>query len=313
MSIKRHEQAWRLAARGARCLQTRFVSRDWPRGFDVPFALYCVVLLTIAPFMAIVLLTLWFYSRAGQRTVGSVFLSLVVSYLYLVYAFANGTLASGLLALSLLAVLNVIALRTKLSHEDNVGVLVQRIAALEKLATHDELTAVYCRRHICELGRREFNRSRRSGRRFGAMLVGVDRLPEINDRYGYAVGDKALVTLAATMQACLRSQDLPGRYAGDEFLVLLPDTGPAGAISAADRLRRAIKFRPVIDGDVQMLLSVSIGIAGLDGQSGDLQCVVDRAEFALHDARTRGRDQVRSWPGLEGRRGPASKVHEMTG
>lgn len=291
---------------------TPFTSAAGRRAFNALSVLYCAAVGVLDPFAAAVSLVLWIYCRVGQRTVGCFILSLIVSYLYLVYAFASRDMASFWRELSLLAALNVIVLGTRLSHEAIARTLFQHNAALEKLATQDELTAVYCRRHICELGRKEFNRSRRSGEPFGVMLIDVDHLKVINDRYGHAAGDKALVDLATAMHDSLRSEDHLGRYGGDEFLVVLPNTGPSGAEQTAGRLRCAIHSRPLIHRNVHVSLSVSIGLAILDRETESFHSLVDRADIALYDAKTHGRDQVRAWSDVSGRRSSVNDVSELT-
>ena len=229
-------------------------------------------------------------------------MSLMVSYLYLIYAFVRRDPASAWLELSLLAALNGLALRSRLSHEALVGALSLHNAALQKLATIDELTEMYCRRHICELGRKEFSRTSRSGNPLGVMLLDIDHFKEINDRYGHAAGDRALVDISAIMRNNLRSQDLLGRYGGDEFLVLLPDTGTSGAVMMADRLRRAIRSHVIVLGSCKIGLTVSMGMSILESRAVDFQSLVHRADIALYDAKSRGGDQFRLWSDRESSR-----------
>ena len=305
------EDVGRERATGGQRLLAPGASGNRENSFNVLSVLYCAALSLFAPFAATVSLILWLHCRVGQRTVSCVIMSLMVSYLYLIYAFVWRDLASAWLELSLLAALNGIALRSRLSHEALAGALSLRNAALEKLATIDELTAMYCRRHICELGRKEFSRSCRSGEPLGVLLLDVDQFKEINDGYGHAAGDKTLVDISAIMRNNLRSQDLLGRYGGDEFLVLLPNTGPSGAEMTADRLRRAICSHLVVHGSRRIALTISMGISIFDLQAEDFQNLVDRADVALYDAKSQGGNRFHFWSDLDDRRKTLNDVGEM--
>ncbi|MBI2994644.1 MAG: GGDEF domain-containing protein [Gammaproteobacteria bacterium] len=247
-------------------------------------------------------LILWLYCRTGQPTAGCAIPSLMVSYLYLIYAFARKNPATAWFELSLLAALNGFALRTRLSCDALAGALALRNATLEKLAAIDELTALYCRRQIFDLGHREFSRCSRGGEPLCVLLLDVDRFKDINDRLGHAGGDRTLQNLGEILRDSLRTQDLVGRYGADVFLALLPDTGLAGAELTADRLRRAINSRPIIHDSRKITLTVSMGIAVLDSQIEDFQGLVHRADVALYEAKRRGGDQFRSWFSLDDHR-----------
>lgn len=269
----------------------------WP-GFGILYLLYCAVLGPFNPFAATVLLILWIYSRASEKFTNCLMPALILSYFYLVVAIGTGEFPSNLFDVSALAALNIIAIRTRRSHDLIARGLFLRNAALQRLATLDELTTVYNRRHICELGRREFDRSRRSGGPFCVMLIDVDHFKEINDRHGHAAGDEVLLALVVVSEGSLRSQDIIGRYGGDEFLVLLPDTLPSAAWRTADRLRRSIRSRHVPIGDRRVRLGVSIGIAALEHETEDFQSLISHADVALYNAKACGRDRVRLWPDL---------------
>jgi len=124
-------------------------------------------------------------------------------------------------------------------------------------------------------------------------MLDIDHFKKFNDAYGHAAGDLVLSEVAATMQAQLRPTDSCARMGGEEFLVILPDTDAAGAVVAADRLRKAIRDTALAlsDGKPLPALTVSIGVAqaGAEEKASDM---VSRADAALYRAKNGGRDRV---------------------
>ncbi len=163
---------------------------------------------------------------------------------------------------------------------------------LRLLATTDDLTGIYNRRHFFELAERLLRLAERHGRALSAVMLDVDRFKAINDRYGHQVGDSALVMLTQICRQELRQSDVLGRYGGEEFVVLLPETGAGEARQAVERIRERLAATPLRTGDGAIHFTISGGVAErLPGES--LEDLLKRADAALYDAKASGRDCVK--------------------
>lgn len=161
-------------------------------------------------------------------------------------------------------------------------------AELRRLADTDDLTHALARRHFMEVAAREWVRG---GGAICVMMLDLDRFKLLNDGFGHAVGDTALVTFVATCRANLRGLDLIGRTGGEEFAVILPETDLETGLAVAERLRVAVALTPVPAPDAAVSMSVSIGLAqGLPGES--LESAMQRADAALYAAKRSGRNRV---------------------
>lgn len=167
---------------------------------------------------------------------------------------------------------------------------------LRRLAVLDPLTGHQNRRGMLELGRRELSRARRNDLALGVALVDVDHLKAINDAAGHAMGDAALRHIAHCLELELRAQDCFGRWGGDEFLVVLPDTDSAGAVRACERVRRLVAAAPARYDGTERWCTVSIGVASRRGDSLEFEPLVNAADQALYLAKQKGRDRVASAP-----------------
>ncbi|MFQ6019269.1 MAG: GGDEF domain-containing protein [Dehalococcoidia bacterium] len=147
--------------------------------------------------------------------------------------------------------------------------LLGRTRELEMRATHDELTQLYNRRYFYERLQEALNNGRITKQPVALMLLDVDGLKRINDDYGHQVGDVILRNFAQVLAKQVRSGDVPGRLGGDEFGVIMPDSGKRGAYALARRLWQALQETPIYQvSDVTLHLGVSIGISGFPW-SGD--------------------------------------------
>jgi len=154
------------------------------------------------------------------------------------------------------------------------------------LATQDELTALPNRRHMVELLDEEL---RRGGDAPSVALLDIDFFKQINDTRGHAGGDAVLQAFAATVRGALRERDVVARWGGEEFLVMLPHTTPAGAQVVIDRVRAAVAAAPVALEGARLQVRFSAGIAR--HASGDTAShTIGRADAALYAAKSRGRD-----------------------
>jgi diguanylate cyclase (GGDEF)-like protein/PAS domain S-box-containing protein len=165
-------------------------------------------------------------------------------------------------------------------------------AEVQQYAITDELTDIYNRRGLFELGRREVERARRYGRNLSAVMIDTDKFKEINDNYSHAVGDHVLRALADRWKSSIREVDILGRYGGDEFVVLLPETDLENALQVADRLRLAICSKPIETPVAELPLTVSIGVATLTETIKTFDELIEKADEAMFRSKTSGRNMV---------------------
>lgn len=169
------------------------------------------------------------------------------------------------------------------------------MSQLEELASTDELTGLYNRRHFIRLAGRELARLRPE-HLHGLALIDLDHFKRINDTHGHAIGDQVLQTFAAVGRACLREGDILARYGGEEFVLLLPNTDPDHFKSCCERLREAFAGAELagehIDG-----ISLSVGMT-LMVLGDNLDEALQRADQALYRAKRDGRNRCAStWEG----------------
>ena len=155
---------------------------------------------------------------------------------------------------------------------------------LTYLATHDCLTETYNRRHLLELADNEFRRAARYQLSLCLMMLDVDNFKSINDEHGHMAGDQALRTVAQATLAIVRDCDLVGRYGGDEFIIVLPETDIEGARAIAERLSSTLREAGQ--------LSVSIGIATREHDDPSMDELINRADALLLEAKRNGRNRI---------------------
>ncbi|MCE9638428.1 MAG: sensor domain-containing diguanylate cyclase [Planctomycetes bacterium] len=165
---------------------------------------------------------------------------------------------------------------------------------LRSLAERDSLTGINNRRNVLEILRREIDRSRRYGKPLAVAMIDVDHFKSWNDHYGHQVGDTVLQTVAQIISSTGREIDACGRYGGEEFLVVLPETVAENAVLYAERLRVAIEMHGVDLSAVYtgLSLSVSIGVTQLLPRGDDADQMIHRADVALYQAKEHGRNLV---------------------
>jgi two-component system cell cycle response regulator len=169
-----------------------------------------------------------------------------------------------------------------------------RFRRLERLSHTDPVTGLGNRRHGEQELAQLVVRSSRHGHALGLVLVDLDGFKAINDTHGHAVGDRALREVAMRMAACLRGSDTLARWGGEEFVVLLPDTESSGVGLTAERLRRAVAADPFPVEGAAIALTISVGWADWRGE--DPGEFLLRADRALYEAKTAGRNAVRPLP-----------------
>lgn len=162
---------------------------------------------------------------------------------------------------------------------------------LARLARMDRLTGLPNRLQLEEQLARLNSAVRRRQQTMSVMVIDVDHFKSVNDTYGHAAGDDVLRALAARMAGALRAEDMLGRWGGEEFLALLPNTEAEGARIVGERLRTAANAEPIEMSDGKLIrVTVSIGCATTVGPLDE--SVVNRADQAVYDAKTLGRDRV---------------------
>ena len=133
------------------------------------------------------------------------------------------------------------------------------------LSETDELTGLFNTRGFAIAANRLFGQAQRYGRPASVLMIDCDNLKTVNDTHGHDAGNRLLRQVANAVQVELRATDVPARYGGDEFIVLLPETPPKGAVDVAERIRLAIAARPLAINGENVVASVSIGIASYPG------------------------------------------------
>lgn len=168
-----------------------------------------------------------------------------------------------------------------------------RLTAVETLATTDQLTGVLNRQASLRRLAGELDRATRYKTPITVGLADIDHFKKVNDTYGHAAGDLVLRHVAQLIRANVRTVDTVGRYGGEEFLLVLPETDVEHAASAAEKLRRLIGRTPVTlpDGD-ELAVTISIGVAAGSGRELRLDTITRDADTALYAAKSLGRDQV---------------------
>jgi len=158
---------------------------------------------------------------------------------------------------------------------------------LEQLSITDSLTRLHNHRFFQDQFAREAKRVERTGSPLGLVLIDIDDFKSLNDRLGHAAGDAVLARVAAVMSAVLRDTDLLCRYGGEEFAVLLPQTGLTGAVSLAEKIRGAVAESEyaIVGPDGPIHISVSIGVAGF---AHSTEATFNEADRALYDAKDAG-------------------------
>jgi len=164
---------------------------------------------------------------------------------------------------------------------------------VERLARLDGLTGTYNRRYFMDQAQKQFDISRRFSQPLSALMLDFDDFKSVNDRHGHAVGDQVLRGLADRCRSALRSIDLLGRYGGEEFAILLPNTERhSGAAVLAERIRQRIDEAPVNTDAGPIHVTVSVGVASADDSTEDLGALLKRADLALYEAKQAGRNRV---------------------
>ena len=174
--------------------------------------------------------------------------------------------------------------------------LQQLNVTLELLAAHDALTGLANRRTLMELGANECKRTERFDHPLSLLVVDIDLFKPVNDMWGHLAGDRVICAVAQACAARKRNGvDIVARFGGEEFVIVLPETGSADALHVAEALRQDVSAMsvPVNDDGARISVTVSIGVATLHKGSGlSFEELVNRADKALYRAKDGGRNAV---------------------
>lgn len=173
----------------------------------------------------------------------------------------------------------------------SIGVLLMASERLrlefEHIASHDTLTGALSRRALLECCQHELERCRRYGRPAALLMLDIDHFKAVNDRHGHLVGDRVLREVVDAVRQALRQADRIGRYGGEEFVVLLPETDRPAALAVAERMRLAVARRRGAPA-----CTTSIGLSCLQAEDAGTDALLARADAALYRAKAQGRNRV---------------------
>ena len=182
--------------------------------------------------------------------------------------------------------------------------LARRIAEVETLAATDQLTRLLNRPACVRALTSEIERANRYGRPLAVALIDIDHFKRVNDTHGHAVGDEVLRQVSRLLRASIRGIDTLGRYGGEEFLLVMPETDVNGGRISAENLRRVVGRTalvvPIEHGQVTVTVTISAGVSGGDGSTVlDVDRVLGEADGALYGAKDLGRDNAQVYRALD--------------
>jgi diguanylate cyclase (GGDEF)-like protein len=177
--------------------------------------------------------------------------------------------------------------------------LVVKNRTLSEVSSRDALTGLYNRWFVIEKIDSEMNRAMRHGSPMSLIMLDIDHFKRVNDTWGHGVGDQVLQAIGKLLRESCRVYDVPGRYGGEEFCIVLPETKPGNTGVVAERIRSRLEETELPCGETSISVTASIGIAGMDlPEINELlspAALIDRADRALYSAKNRGRNRVELW------------------
>jgi diguanylate cyclase (GGDEF)-like protein len=173
-------------------------------------------------------------------------------------------------------------------------------ARVEEMAIKDTLTGLYNRRYFQQILDYEMNRSKRYRQPVSLIFLDVDYFKNINDTHGHAAGDRFLKQISNKFSSLFRTTDITARYAGDEFVAILPATDREGSIILAQRVLEALNSHQIVIQGTAQPISVSIGVATFENPEEGLgsSSLIGRADKAMYEAKIQGRNRVKHFSDL---------------
>lgn len=188
-----------------------------------------------------------------------------------------------------------------IAENEKIDTLVREIQMYRELSLTDHLTGLFNKRYFQARLEEETARAARYGEPLSLIFGDIDHFKTVNDRFGHPVGDDVLRQTARLLSGAmdelhvisrLRKSDIIARYGGEEFVVILPETGSRGAAVAAEKLRRVVEEHPYrVDGE-SLSLTMSFGVAEMDGQAKAAEAIIRNADWAMYQAKEGGRNRV---------------------
>ncbi|KAA3606539.1 MAG: diguanylate cyclase [Calditrichaeota bacterium] len=163
---------------------------------------------------------------------------------------------------------------------------------LKRLAFFDELTGVYNRRYFKERFAEESQRAKRYSRSLSIMMIDIDLFKAINDTFGHLVGDEIIKKVAEVLKEAVRDTDIVFRYAGDEFIVLLPESSKEGAMGVGERMVTLAKESKLHSNGKTVTFGLSVGVANYLEDTNNIDEILHLADVALYNAKSAGRGRV---------------------
>lgn len=170
---------------------------------------------------------------------------------------------------------------------------------LSEVSSRDALTGLYNRWFVVEKIDSELNRALRHGSPMALLMLDIDHFKRVNDTFGHPAGDQVLQAVGKLLRDSCRVYDVPGRYGGEEFCIVLPETKLGNTTVVAERIRTRLESTQLPCGDGSIVVTASIGIAGMESPDADgilsPAALIDRADRALYSAKNRGRNRTEMW------------------
>lgn len=163
---------------------------------------------------------------------------------------------------------------------------------VQELSVTDSLTQMLNRRYFLERLNEEIVRSEKFDLKFSFLMADIDHFKSYNDRFGHLVGDIVLRETSKAIKENTRQIDLVGRYGGEEFSVLLPETPKEGAYLAAERIRKSLEDREIRAYDEELNVTISIGLCSFPEDAQTPSELIDKSDSALYEAKNKGRNKV---------------------
>ncbi|OGX26375.1 MAG: hypothetical protein A3D10_08110 [Omnitrophica WOR_2 bacterium RIFCSPHIGHO2_02_FULL_48_11] len=188
------------------------------------------------------------------------------------------------------------------SERDKVAILGHQLALalrriklyeeVERLALTDSLTEVHTRRYFMERFEEELKRAHNRKTPLSLLMIDVDYFKRFNDQYGHMVGDQILHKIGMIIKENIRGIDIVGRYGGEEFVVVLPDTDRKGAGFVAERIRSATEATQIQAYDTVVSVTISIGLTVFPDDAESLSQLIEKADQSLYQAKSTGRNRI---------------------
>ncbi len=176
---------------------------------------------------------------------------------------------------------------------EEVNQLKQQVEALNNEVRTDHLTGLFNRRHLMFVLEQEIERTLRTQHPTSLLMLDIDHFKQFNDAHGHLVGDRVLIHLASILQITLRKLDIPCRYGGEEFAILLPSTPLYMGVQVAERVRQKLERTPIIHNDKELSITTSIGVDAFVVSSNNTpQDLLYRTDKQLYRAKQEGRNRI---------------------